>query len=100
MKNDARCPRCQSQVFYRIERAEMPNPEYSNSFATLGLTGFYGESGESGFMGPKMARKVVTLEAWVCAECGGVELFTPDLDVLEECAHANATVTRVDRTGE
>lgn len=31
---------------------------------------------------------------------GGVELFTPDLDVLEECVHANATVTRVDRTGE
>lgn len=101
MKHSGACPRCEGQVFYRVEEAHSPNYKYANSFRPLALAGFYGATDEKGFFGnPKEGRSMVCVEAWICQSCTYVELYAKDLEVLEKMARLGEGVHLVDRTGE
>lgn len=81
------CPRCGHGTFFVIETVESPNYEFSNALEPLGLTGYYGPTGESGFFGaPKSARQFVRMTAYVCQGCRHVSLFAKDTAVLEQMA--------------
>ncbi|MCA9637217.1 MAG: hypothetical protein KC420_14420 [Myxococcales bacterium] len=96
MKSSKRCPRCEGRAFFVVDPVKSPNYEFSNALEPLGLTGFYGESGETSFLGaPKKARQIVELEAWVCEGCGYAELYAKDLALLAAMAGRGDGVRRV-----
>lgn len=92
MKHNKTCPACQHTSFFVINPVKSPDYEYSNTFEPIGIAGVYGPTGESGLLGPKKARQVVTLEAWVCQGCGLTSFFANDLELLGQIASKSATI--------
>lgn len=98
MKETGLCPRCKGHRFYIIEEATIPDPRYANSFEPLTLAGALLPTGEQGFLGDKLEKCLVSLEAWVCAGCGYTDLYARDLESLSRMATAGkANVHFVER---
>ncbi|MCA9525615.1 MAG: hypothetical protein R3F43_09480 [bacterium] len=87
MSRERGCPQCGHGEFFAIETVESPHYEFANSIKPLGLTGYYGPSGETGlFGGSKDRRFVVEMTAYVCRGCRHVLLFAKDAALLERMA--------------
>lgn len=82
------CPKCGGRDLYEIERALIPNYEFSNTLEPLTLTGAMMPTKSTGFLSPSAQREVVTIKAVVCAGCGFAELYAKDLNLLAEFAQA------------
>lgn len=81
-----KCLRCGSADRYAIQQVLLADNSSANGVDPFTLTAHYGETGETGLFGAKMARTAVRVEAVVCAKCGHSELYAKDLDVLERFA--------------
>lgn len=82
------CPKCGGRELYEIDRALIPNYEYSNTLEPLTLTGAMLPTQATGLLSPTSEREVVTVKAMVCAKCGFTEFYARDLGLLEEFAKA------------
>lgn len=92
MAHDA-CPHCGHAEFFAIDTVESPNYEYSNALEPLGLTGFHGPTGETGFLGATRSKRFfVRMTAYVCRGCGHVSLFAKDTALLERMAREGSKV--------
>ena len=59
MSRERGCPQCGHGEFFAIETVESPHYEFANSIKPLGLTGYYGPSGETGLFGGSKDRRFV-----------------------------------------
>lgn len=79
----------------------MPDPSFATSFMPLALAGAVLPTGKTGVFGNKVEERVVSLEAWVCADCGYTDLYARDLDLLSRMASTGkANVRYVERPGK
>lgn len=81
-----KCPRCSGDDRYAIQQVLLADNSSANGVDNFTLTAHWGETGETGVFGAKMARSAVRAEAVVCAKCGYTELYAKDLAVLERFA--------------
>jgi hypothetical protein len=83
----SRCASCGKTAHYLVPRAQLPNYESSNGVEVFTLTAHYGETGETGLFGvPQKERTGIELSARVCAACGHVAWFVPQLNQLARFA--------------
>jgi predicted nucleic-acid-binding Zn-ribbon protein len=82
------CPKCDGREKYEVDRALIPNYEFSNTLEPLTLTGAMMPTKSTGFLSPTAQREVVTVKAVVCAGCGFTELYARELNLLAEFAQA------------
>lgn len=82
------CPKCGGRELYEIDRALIPNYEYSNTLEPLTLTGAMLPTQSTGLLSPTAERQVVTVKAMVCVACGFTELYARDLHLLDAFAKA------------
>ena len=69
--------------------AKVPNYEFSNSVEEFAIFAHHGPYGKKGLLGgAKESRKVVTVAACVCADCGHTELYCTALEFLQELARS------------
>lgn len=81
-----KCLRCGGDDRYAIQQVLIADGDSANGVDPFTLTAHWGETGETGVFGAKMARTAVRAEAVVCAKCGYSELYAKDLPVLERFA--------------
>ncbi len=84
MRQDRKCPKCEGQTFYVVERARMGDGQSANGTIPLALAAEWVGTGESGFLGEKRDMVAAHLDAWMCASCGFSELYVRDLRALAQ----------------
>jgi predicted nucleic-acid-binding Zn-ribbon protein len=87
MKQGA-CPKCNGREIYEIDETLLSDHDSANGCYPLTLTAYYGETGEIGWFGSKIARRGVGIGAYVCASCAYSELYAKNLELLAEFARA------------
>lgn len=67
MRTTEKCPKCQSNTIWVIERVQQHDPDNSGQAAPVALTVGRSVSGDLVDAG--------LVEAWICAQCGFMELY-------------------------
>jgi len=88
------CPKCNGREVYEIDRVCFEASDSINGVVSLDLFAHYGPSGELGWLGEKNKRVGLRASARVCGGCGHTELFTKDLELLQQLA-AQGHVRRI-----
>ncbi len=79
------CLRCGGKDLYEVEQVSFEDDSF-NGVRPFALFAHYGPSGEQGWMGEKNKRVALAASARICGTCGHADLFTKDLELLEQFA--------------
>jgi predicted nucleic-acid-binding Zn-ribbon protein len=83
MRANHRCPKCNCQKLFVVEKVMQRNEESVNGTHALTPMAVWLPTGERGLLGEKSARlEAGTFEIWICSACGLTEWYAKDANEM------------------